>query len=189
MEDKNKVTEAELLADRLLVKRCLLGEEEAWKELIKRFKGLCFFLARRYNCQGIFDDVFAETLLWLLEKGLPEFDGQKTLSRVISRRFSDLLGSHLRAAKRYQLTEHYETMNPAEAASVVAEREETYAALRKAEEELSEEERKLLEDYYLSGITLEELARAQKVVASTVLRRIRKVLKKVETRLSEKSDN
>ncbi|MBR5945554.1 sigma-70 family RNA polymerase sigma factor, partial [bacterium] len=63
------------------------------------------------------------------------------------------------------------------------EEEETYALLGKARAELKGDEKRLLEDYYFKNRTLDELAEKRGVHATTIMRRLRKILGKLEARI------
>ena len=88
--------------ERDLVERCRLGDEDAFQELVDRYKDLVFALIARTvpdrsRAEDIAQDVFLR-----IHRGLPYFRGEARLSTWIYRIVANvcLQDQHARAAQR-----------------------------------------------------------------------------------------
>ena len=158
-------------------------DEKAWRIFIKKIRRPCYLLAKRYHCQMHFEDFFSETIVRLIEKDLQIEREDRTLEEVAARRFSDIISNYMHKAKRRKKYPFYEDDMTYPSASLLCEEEETYGLLEKAKNELSEEEKGLIEEYFYHDDTLAKMAGKRGVHASTVMRRLRKIYKKLEARL------
>ena len=105
------------------------------------------------------------------------------MDELVMRRFSDIVSTYMHKAKRRNTILIYEEHALAPSASYLAEEEEIYALLGQARSELKGDEKKLLEEYYFKTRTLDELAGKRGVHASTIMRRLKKILGKLEARI------
>ena len=158
-------------------------EEKAWRKFIKKIRRPCYLLAKRYHCQMHFEDFFSETIVRLIQKDLYVERGDRTLEEVAARRFSDIISNYMHKAKRRKKYPFYEDDMTYPSASLLCEEEETYGLLEKAKNDLSDEEKGLIDEYFYHDDTLAKMAGKRGVHASTVMRRLRKIYKKLEARL------
>ena len=179
-EDKNSPEE-----EARFVKRLMKQESGAWREFVSTYRPLCYSLAKRYNCQANFDDFFAELILTLVTKDLKKIGGVP-LAKVVSRRFSDIISLYLHHSRRRPHRRIYEDVSLEPAASFLAERDELYALLEEAQEELDPEERSLLDEYFDECLTLHAMAEKRNLHTTTVLRRLKKIYAKLAASLEEK---
>lgn len=166
------------------IKRLLNKEGKAWREFLQLYRPLCYSLAKRYKCQTHFDDFFAELIVTLMTNDLYETGGLP-LAKIVSRRFSDIISAYLHQARRRPHRRLYEEISLEPAASFLAERDELYALLEKAQEELDPEERSLLNEYFDERLTLNDMAEKRNLHRTTVLRRLKKIYAKLAGRLEE----
>lgn len=167
------------------LKRLNMRDEEAWREFSRRYRSLCYFLAKRYNCQLNFEDFYAELLLRLMTKDLPSFDIKEPLSKLVARRFSDIISAYLHKSRRHAFGRLYESVSLEPSAAVLAEREELYCALENAREMLTEDENLLLKEYFEDNLPLIVIAEKRGLHSSTVIRRLKKIYGKL-ARLMER---
>lgn len=168
----------------LLAARALLrGDDNAWRKFIADFRSPCYTLAKRYRCHRHFEEFFSDLIYRLIKKDLARYRGEKPLDELVMRRFSNIVSTYMHKAKRRNTILIYEEHALAPSASYLAEEEEIYALLGQARSELKGDEKKLLEEYYFKNRTLDELAGKRGVHASTIMRRLKKILGKLEARI------
>lgn len=167
----------------LKAKKLASGDELSWRRFLAEFRSPCYVIAKRYRCHKHFEDFYSDLVFSLLKKDLKRYKGERPLEELVRRRFSNIVSTYLHKAKRRNSMLIYEEHALAPSASCLAEQEETYALLGKARAELKGDEKKLLEDYYFKRLTFDELAEKRGVHPTTVMRRIRKILGKMEARI------
>lgn len=167
----------------LTAKKLASGDETAWRRFLAEFRGPCYTLAKRYRCHKHFEDFYSDLVFSLLKKDLKRYRGERPLGELVMRRFSNIVSTYMHKAKRRNTMLLYDEHILAPSASHLAEEEETYELLGKARAELKGDEKKLLEDYYFKNRTLDELAEKRGVHPTTVMRRLKKILGKMEARI------
>ena len=167
----------------LTAKKLASGDETAWRRFLAEFRSPCYTLAKRYRCHKQFEDFYSDLIFSLLRRDLKHYKGERPLSERVMRRFSNIVSTYMHKAKRRNTMLIYEEHILAPSASYLAEEEETYELLGKARAELKGDEKRLLEDYYFKNCTLDELAEKRGVHATTIMRRIKKILGKMEARI------
>ncbi len=169
-----------------LVKRLRKRDGKAWREFAGRYRSLCYFLAKRFRCQNNFEDFYSELMLSFITRDLDSFEPGQSLTKAVSRRFSDIVSAYLRRSRRETFGALYEDAFREPSASFLAEREETYAMLENARGRLSEEENLLLEEYFDDGLTLNAIAGKRGLHSTTVLRRLKKIYAKLSRLMDAK---
>ena len=169
----------DLLAARALLK----GDDSAWRKFNPDFRSPSYALSKRYRCHRHFEEFFSDLIYRLMKRDLARYKGERPLKELVMRSFSDIVSTYMHKAKRRSTVLIYEEHALAPSASVLAEEEEIYALLGKARLELKGEEKKLLEEYYFKNRTLDELAAKRGVHATTIMRRLKKILGKLEARI------
>ena len=159
------------------------GDEEAWRDFIRKFRSPCYTLAKRYRCHRHFEEFFSDLVFRLIKKDLAGYKGERPFEELVMRRFSDIVSTYMHKAKRRDTVLIFEEHALEPSASAVCEEEEIYALLGEAKEELKGDEKRLLEEYYFKNRTLDELAEKRGVHATTIMRRLKKILGKLEARI------
>jgi len=83
--------------DLKLASECLRVNEFAWKEFLDKYKGLCFYLAKKYNSENEFEEPFSDFIIELLgspigKKGaLRRYDGSGSHKSFIASVFRFVL--------------------------------------------------------------------------------------------------
>jgi RNA polymerase sigma factor (sigma-70 family) len=168
----------------LLAARALLsGDDNAWRKFIADFRSPCYTLAKRYRCHRHFEEFFSDLIYRLIKKDLARYRGEQPLEELVMRRFSDIVSTYMHKAKRRDTVLIFEEHALAPSASVLAEEDEIYTLLGQARSELKGDEKRLLEEYYFKNRTLDELAGKRGVHATTIMRRLKKILGKLEARI------
>jgi RNA polymerase sigma-70 factor (ECF subfamily) len=163
MSEMNSTSEHEL------VERCREGDEQAFRELVERYKGLVFALvARSISDPARAEDMSQEVFL-RVHRGLPYFRGESRLSTWIYRVAVNLLMAEPRPAPTEPL-EGAADGRPREFGAADKSFEEL--ALRdrmeKAIRRLPVNYRVLIHGHYMKGLRYEELAEALDMPMGTV---------------------
>ena len=117
------------LSDDYLVRECLKGNEQAWSELIDKYKNLIFSISVKYGfCSEDADEIFQEVCLALLTE-LPKLRKPQALGAWLIQATSHRCFHWKRKQRRYATTE------PNEALSSVPDSDTQEAILREAERE------------------------------------------------------
>src|SRR5438128_7361711 len=159
------------ISERELVERCRRGDEDAFQELIDRYKNLVFgLIARTVQDRTRAEDLAQEVFL-RIHRGLPYFRGEARLSTWIYRIVANVClqdqarGSARRRAVSLQHTD-------ARAAASSADRRfgdlELRDRLEKAIARLPANYRLLIAAHYLEGVQYEDLASALDLPLGTV---------------------
>lgn len=159
------------------------NDEEAWRKFIAGYRRPCYLLAKRYRCQKHFEDFFSELIVNLLKEDFFSGREDQPFEETVTRCFSNIISSYMHKAKRRLNVPVYEEIMTYPSASCLAEKEELYSLLEQARSELPGEEKSLVEDYFFRETTLREIAEKRGVHATTVMRRLRKICKKLEARI------
>lgn len=169
--------------DLLAAQALLKGDDSAWRKFISDFRSPCYTLAKRYRCHRHFEDFFSDLIYRLIKKDLAYYKGERPLEELVMRRFSNIVSTYMHKAKRRNTMLIYDEHALAPSASFLAEEEEIYTLLGLARSELKGDEKRLLEEYYFKNRTLDELAGKRGVHATTIMRRLKKILGKLEARI------
>jgi RNA polymerase sigma-70 factor (ECF subfamily) len=161
--DMNSTSEPELVA------RCRKGDEQAFRELVDRYKGLVFALvARSIGDPGRAEDLAQEVFL-RVHRGLPYFRGQARLSTWIYRIAINLISAERRPARTEPLegtgegpAREFGAVDRAFDEMVVRDR------MEKAMARLPVHYRVLVSGHYLQGLQYEDLAEALDLPMGTV---------------------
>jgi RNA polymerase sigma-70 factor (ECF subfamily) len=154
--------------EHVLVARCREGDEQAFRELVDRYKGLVFALvARSLPERGRAEEV-AQDVFVRVYRGLPSFRGEARLSTWIYRITANLLA----AERREPATEPLEGTGGARRELGAADRTFDELTLRdrmeKAILRLPANYQVLVNGHYLKGLRYEELAEALDLPLGTV---------------------
>jgi RNA polymerase sigma-70 factor (ECF subfamily) len=152
-----------------LVKRCLEGDEQAFRELVERYKGLVFALVARSIADRARAEEVAQDVFLKVHRGLPYFRGEARLSTWIYRIVVNVLAAERRPPK----TEPLEgTADGPPREFGVADRAFDDLALRdrmeKAMQRLPVNYQVLINGHYLKGLRYEDLADALNLPMGTV---------------------
>jgi RNA polymerase sigma-70 factor, ECF subfamily len=154
--------------ERVLVARCREGDEQAFRELVDRYKGLVFALvARSIQDAGRAEEV-AQDVFVRVYRGLPSFRGDSRVSTWIYRITVNLLA----AERRLPATEPLEGTSevprqfgsPDRAFDELTLRDRMEKALRR----LPTNYQVLINGHYLKGMRYEDLAEALGLPIGTV---------------------
>ena len=154
--------------EHVLLARCREGDEQAFRELVDRYKGLVFALvARSVQERGRAEEV-AQDVFVRVYRGLPSFRGEARLSTWIYRITVNLLA----AERREPATEPLEGMGEVPREFGAADRAFDELTLRdrmdKALQRLPANYQVLINGHYLKGMRYEELAEALDLPLGTV---------------------
>jgi len=146
--------------ERELVERCRAGDDEAFRELVERYKDLVFgLIARTVQDRSRAEDLAQEVFL-RIHRGLPYFRGEAKLSTWIYRIVANIcLQERERPRAAVSLDDERTGVRPA-----VTDRRfgdlELRDRLEKAIARLPANYRLLVASHYLKGVQYEELAEA-----------------------------
>lgn len=151
-----------------LIERCREGDEQAFRELVERYKGLVFALvARSIRDPGRAEEV-AQDVFVRVYRGLPSFRGDSRVSTWIYR----IVVNVLMAERRHPVTEPLEGTGeiPREFGSADRQFEEMTLRdrMEKAIDRLPVHYQVLVNGHYLKGMQYEELAAALDLPLGTV---------------------
>ena len=163
MSEMNSTSEHEL------VERCREGDEQAFRELVERYKGLVFALVARSISDPARAEDMAQEVFLRVHRGLPYFRGESRLSTWIYRVAVNLLMAEPRPVPTEPL-EGTGDGPPREFGA--ADRSFEELALRdrmeKAIRRLPVNYRVLIHGHYMKGLRYEELAEALDLPMGTV---------------------
>lgn len=152
-----------------LVERCREGDEQAFRELVERYKGLVFALVARSIADRARAEEVAQDVFLKVHRGLPYFRGEARLSTWIYRIVVNVLAAERRPMKTEPL-EGSGDGPPREFG--VADRAFEDLALRnrmeKAIARLPVHYQALINGHYLKGLRYEDLAEALDLPMGTV---------------------
>jgi len=175
--------------DLKLAADCLQMDESAWKEFLSNYKGLCFHLAKKYNCENKFGEIFSDFIIELLglpsgKKGaLKRYDGSGSLKSFVASVFRFVLidRQRKRVIKISSLPEN--GINQIEDSQSLFQQlisREDRQILSKALSNLTKYEQKLINLYYFNELSLRSIAEITGNRKSTVDRNLKTILKKMK---------
>ena len=155
-------------SEQQLIERCREGDEQAFRELVERYKGLVFALvARSIKDPGRAEEV-AQDVFVRVYRGLPSFRGDSRVSTWIYRIVVNLL----LAERQLPPTEPLEGTGEVRREFGAADRQFDELTLRdrmeKALQRLPVHYQVLVNGHYLKGMQYEELAAALDLPLGTV---------------------
>jgi RNA polymerase sigma-70 factor (ECF subfamily) len=153
-----------------LVDRCKHGDEEAFRELVERYKDLVFGVLSRSTTDTSRVEDLAQEVFLRIHRGLPYFRGEARLStwifRIVVNLLSEASARH-REAREVSIEDRlppHEPRSHDRAASDLELRDR----LEKALARLPPNYRVLIAGHYLQGVKYEDLAEALDIPVGTV---------------------
>lgn len=174
-----------------LVERCLRGDQDAWRELVRVYGPVVLAVVRR--TLGIRDedeaeDLCAEVFRALIENGgarLRAYNPRYALSTWLGAIARSVALDWLRSRRAAERAERRASLPAGEDSPVErAMREETAHAVDAALGELSPRERLAVRLFYYRGLRYREIASALRMPVNTVSSILFRVLEKLRERLS-----
>ena len=175
--------------DMKLASECLQMNEIAWEEFLDKYKGLCFYLAKKYNSENDFGEIFSDFIVELIgspfgKKGaLKRYDGSGTLKSFIASVFRFVLIDRQRkkVIKISSLPENgiNQIEDPQSLFQQLISREERQL-LSKAISTLTKNEQKIIILYYFDELSIRSIAEITGIGKSTVDRKLKAILKKLK---------
>ena len=153
--------------ERALVERCRAGDDDAFRELVDRYKDLVFALiARTVQDRGRAEDL-AQDVFLRVHKGLPYFRGEARLSTWIYRIVANVCVQPPARLRAVSLDDDRTRVQPAAADRQFGDLE-LRDRLEKAIARLPANYRLLVAAHYLNGMQYEDLAEALALPLGTV---------------------
>jgi len=153
--------------ERALVERCRAGDDDAFRELVDRYKDLVFALiARTVQDRGRAEDL-AQDVFLRVHKGLPYFRGEARLSTWIYRIVANVCVQPPTRPRAVSLDDDRTRVQPAAADRQFGDLE-LRDRLEKAIARLPANYRLLVAAHYLDGVQYEELADALQLPLGTL---------------------
>jgi RNA polymerase sigma-70 factor (ECF subfamily) len=153
--------------ERALVERCRAGDDDAFRELVDRYKDLVFALiARTVQDRGRAEDL-AQDVFLRVHKGLPYFRGEARLSTWIYRIVANVCVQPPARLRAVSLDDDRTRVQPAAADRQFGDLE-LRDRLEKAIARLPANYRLLVAAHYLDGVQYEELADALQLPLGTL---------------------
>ena len=167
-----------------LIARCQEGDEQAFRELVDRYKDLVFGVIARSSVDRSRIEDLAQEVFLRIHRGLPYFRGEAKLTTWIFRIVLNLL-SHEGEKRRGQREVSFDDQLPSHvprAPDRVVDDLELRDRLEKAMAKLPPHYRLLVAGHYLDEVTYEDLAEALDIPIGTVkthLHRAKKQLRQL----------
>ena len=153
--------------ERALVERCRAGDDDAFRELVDRYKDLVFALiARTVQDRGRAEDL-AQDVFLRVHKGLPYFRGEARLSTWIYRIVANVCVQLPTRPRAVSLDDDRTRVQPAATDRQFGDLE-LRDRLEKAIARLPANYRLLVAAHYLDGVQYEELADALQLPLGTL---------------------
>ena len=153
--------------ERALVERCRAGDDDAFRELVDRYKDLVFALiARTVQDRGRAEDL-AQDVFLRVHRGLPYFRGEARLSTWIYRIVANVCVQPPARLRAVSLDDDRTHVQPAAADRQFGDLE-LRDRLEKAIARLPANYRLLVAAHYLDGVQYEELADALQLPLGTL---------------------
>ncbi len=167
--------------DPALVAACLLGDEAAWRELIRRYGAYVYGVAARaYRLTGVAaDEVFQDACVRIYD-GLAGYTGSGPLRAWVRQVTLSACREHFRQAQRRRNLDVVEE----EAAAELPGLEEALD-VREAVAGLGEPCRSTIALYFWEDLTQSEVAKRLEVPEGTVAARVSRCLRRLRGRLQE----
>jgi RNA polymerase sigma-70 factor (ECF subfamily) len=167
-----------------LIARCQKGDEQAFRELVDRYKDLVFGVIARSSVDRSRVEDLAQEVFLRIHRGLPYFRGEAKLTTWIFRIVLNLLsqeGEKRRAVREVALDDDVPAHVPQVRDRAIADLE-LRDRLDKALAKLPPHYRLLVAGHYLDEVTYEDLAEALDIPIGTVkthLHRAKKQLREL----------
>ena len=158
------------LSEASLIQRCQQGDEQAFRELVDRYKNLVYALISRSTVDPSRVDDLAQDVFLRIHRGLPYFRGEAKLTTWIYRVVLNLLSRDAekrRAAREVPLDTEVPAHEP-RANDPTPGDLELRDRLEKALSRLPANYRLLVAGHYLEGVQYEDLADALGMPLGTV---------------------
>lgn len=175
--------------DRELIERCRAGDDNAFAELIDRYKDLVFGLIYRMVADRALAEDLAQDVFLKVHRGIPYFRGEARLSTWIFRIVQNVC---VQARNRPRGDEPLEGTPRSDApAREFGKPDEAFAAvetrdrLTKALSKLPENYRMLVVAHYLRGVQYEALAEALNLPLGTVKTHLYRAKRRLRELLEE----
>jgi RNA polymerase sigma-70 factor (ECF subfamily) len=161
--DMNSTSEHEL------VQRCRAGDEQAFRELVERYKGLVFALVARSITDPSRAEDLSQDVFLRVHRGLPYFRGESRLSTWIYRIAINAIMAEPKASPLEPLEgggegPRREFGSPDRAFEALTLRDRMEKAIRR----LPVRYRVLIHGHYMKGLQYDELARALDLPMGTI---------------------
>lgn len=151
-----------------LVERCREGDEQAFRELVERYKGLVYALvARSIPDRGRAEEV-AQDVFVRVYRGLPSFRGESRMSTWIYRITVNLLAAERRRPRTEPFEGTGEVAREFGTEDYAFEEMTLRDRMEKALRRLPLQYQVLVNGHYLKGMRYEELAAALNLPLGTV---------------------
>lgn len=156
--------------ERALIERCRKGDDEAFAELVARYKDLVYAMVARLTHDRSQVDDLAQDVFLKIHRGLPYFRGDARLSTWIYRIVSNVCFQVRGRPRREVSIEGDPERRPWDpgAADAAFGHLELKDRLEKAIAQLPEQERFLIAAHHLKGVQYEALAEALGMPLGTV---------------------
>ena len=153
--------------ERELVERCRAGDDEAFRELVDRYKDLVFGLIGRTVQDRSRTEDLAQEVFLRIHRGLPYFRGEARLSTWIYRIVANVCVQERDARKPVSLDDERSAVRPATTDRRFSDLE-LHDRLEKAIARLPANYRLLVASHYLNGMKYEALAEALNLPLGTL---------------------
>ena len=153
-----------------LIERCRKGDDDAFAELVARYKDLVYAMVFRLTHERSQVDDLAQEVFLKIHRGLPYFRGDAQLSTWIYRIVSNVCFQSRARPRREVSLEADPDRRPLESGATDAAfgHLELKDRLEKAIAQLPEQERFLIAAHHLKGMQYEALAEALDIPLGTV---------------------
>ena len=158
------------LDERSLVERCRAGDDDAFSELVDRYKDLVYAIVTRLVADRSQADDLAQEVFLKVHRGLPYFRGDARLSTWIYRIVSNVCFEARGRTRAETPLDRGPDRAPIEPAAVDTSFGdlEVRDRLEKAIAQLPDQQRMLVAAHYLEGVQYEALADALGIPIGTV---------------------
>jgi RNA polymerase sigma-70 factor, ECF subfamily len=171
--------------DATLIKRCQQGDEQAFRELVERYKNLVFGIVSRSGTEPSRVEDLAQEVFLRIHRGLPYFRGDASLTTWIYRIVLNLIAQDTqkrRAAREVALDPAIPAHEP-RSRDRAASDFELRDRLEKALARLPANYRLLVAGHYLHDVKYEELAEALDIPVGTVKTHLHRAKKQLRALL------
>lgn len=173
------------LAEAELIARCQQGDEQAFRELVERYKDLVFALIARSAADRSRVEDLAQEVFLKIHRGLPYFRGEAKLTtwifRIVLNQLSQESGKR-RATKEVALDPDVPAHEPRSIDRSTSDLE-LRDRLEKAMGRLPPNYRLLIAGHYLNDVKYEELAEALDIPVGTVKTHLHRAKKQLRALL------
>lgn len=173
------------LAEAELIARCQQGDEQAFRELVDRYKDLVFGVIARSSVDRSRVEDLAQEVFLKIHRGLPYFRGEAKLTTWIFRIVLNLLSeeSHKRRTSREVTLDPDVPAHEPRTHDRSSNDFELRDRLEKAMTRLPANYRLLIAGHYLNGVKYEDLAEALDMPIGTVKTHLHRAKKQLRALL------